>query len=67
MSDQTTVSEGEHFELPRTSQITEVRYSLKAMMAEVRAERKNSALGRELVDSTEIDKMFTARKRKKKK
>lgn len=47
--------------------IKEVRYSLKTMLEEVKAERKGAAtLGRELVDSTEISKMFPARKRKKK-
>jgi len=45
--------------------LREVRYSLKAMIAEVKEERKHSALGRELVDSTEIKKMFGHRKRKK--
>jgi len=48
------------------SHIKEVRYSLAEMMDEVRAERKQSALGREMVDSTEINKMFAGRKRKKK-
>ncbi len=42
----------------------EVRYSLKEMMEEVREERKESILGRELLDSTEIEKMFSARIRK---
>lgn len=41
------------------------RYSLKGMMAEVRSERTHSALGRELLDSTEIDKIFTGRRREK--
>ncbi len=49
------------------SQVKGMRYSLKEMMAEVRLERKHSALGRELLDSTEIDKMFTDRRRKKRK
>jgi hypothetical protein len=41
------------------------RYSLKVMMAEVRSERTHSALGRELLDSTEIDKIFIGRRREK--
>lgn len=44
-----------------------VRYSLKEMMEEVVIERRDSVFGRELVDSTEIDKMFTKKNRKKKK
>jgi len=45
-----------------------VRYSLKEMIEEVAMERRESVFGRELVDSTEIDKMFSKqRKRKKKK
>lgn len=47
--------------------IREVRYSLARMMEEVKAERKQSALGEELVDNTEIGKMFKQRKRKRKK
>lgn len=42
------------------------RYSLKAMMEEVKVERQESVFGRELVDTTEIDKMFSKRIRKKK-
>ena len=45
----------------------EQRYSLKDMIQEVQFERKESHFGRQLVDSTEIDKMFSKRKRKKKK
>jgi|GEM_PF-1437338 len=44
-----------------------VRYSLKEMMAEVAIDRRDSVFGRELVDSTEIDKMFSKQVRKKKK
>jgi hypothetical protein len=42
-----------------------VRYSLKEMLDEVGAERKHSALGRELLDSTEIGKMFANKRRGK--
>ena len=43
----------------------EKRYSLQEMMAEVRLERTLSALGRELLDSTEIDKIFADQRRSK--
>lgn len=42
------------------------RYSLREMMDEVKTERLESHFGRQLVDSTEIEKMFDKRKRKKK-
>jgi len=45
----------------------EARYSLREMLAEVKEERRGTALGRELVDATEIKKMFGARKRKRQK
>ena len=44
-----------------------VRYSLKEMMDEVAMERRESVFGRELVDATEIEKMFSKKIRKKKK
>jgi len=43
-----------------------VRYSLKEMINEVAVERRESVLGRELVDSSEIDKMFKKNIRRKK-
>jgi len=46
----------------------EYRYSLREMIEEVRIERRDSQFGRQLVDATEIDKMFnTARQKKNKK
>jgi hypothetical protein len=45
----------------------EYRYSLREMIEEVKIERRDSQFGRQLVDSTEIDKMFTKARRKKKK
>lgn len=42
-----------------------VRYSLKEMMAEVVIDRRDSVFGRELVDASEIEKMFSKRVRKK--
>jgi len=50
----------------KSPHFNEVRYSLKAMLEEVQDERKTSSLGRELVDSNEIGKLFSAKKRKKK-
>jgi hypothetical protein len=44
-----------------------VRYSLKEIMEEVAIDRRDSVFGRELVDETEIDKMFGKQVRKKKK
>ncbi|WP_269525823.1 hypothetical protein [Coraliomargarita parva] len=60
MSDPTTTD-------PKPVKLQEVRYSLRSMLDEVRNERKSSALGRELIDHTEIEKMFSNRKRIKKK
>ena len=51
---------------PLQGPISEVRYSLREMIEAVQSERRDSALGRELVDSTEIEKMFSKRIRKKK-
>jgi hypothetical protein len=45
----------------------EYRYSLREMMEEVRIERRDSQFGRQLVDATEIDKMFNKARQKKKK
>ena len=43
----------------------EVRYSLKELMDSVVDERRMSALGRELVDVNEIEKMFSKTRRRK--
>lgn len=43
----------------------EVRYSLKELVDAVASERRVSALGRELVDVHEIDKMFSKAIRRK--
>jgi hypothetical protein len=42
-----------------------LRYSLKEMMDEVSLERKHSAMGRELLDATEIGKMFADKRHRK--
>ena len=49
----------------RKPQAQAVRYSLKEMLDEVVAERKHSAMGRELLDSTEIGKMFADKRHHK--
>ena len=41
------------------------RYSLKAMIQEVQIERRESQFGRQLVDATEIEKMFSKSRRKR--
>lgn len=42
-----------------------VRYSLQEMVEEVNLERKYSVLGRELLDATEIGKMFADKRHRK--
>ena len=42
-----------------------LRYSLKEMLEEVNMERKHSVLGRELLDATEIGKMFADKRHRK--
>jgi hypothetical protein len=42
-----------------------VRYSLKDMLSEVKDERAQSAQGRELLDETEIGKMFAEKRYRK--
>lgn len=48
-------------------QMQEVRYSLSEMLREVTRERKESKLGMEIVDQSEIQTLFKNKKRKKKK
>lgn len=43
------------------SSITEVRYSLPAMLAEIRAERASSGMAMDKLDQQEITKLFKAR------
>lgn len=59
----------EEVETPAEDQpheIIAVRYSLKEMMKEVAVERSESVFGRELVDASEIDKMFKNSRRRRK-
>ncbi|HTB63439.1 MAG TPA: hypothetical protein VK737_07605 [Opitutales bacterium] len=44
--------------------LREARYSLKEMLREVEHERRNSVLGIELVDQSEIGVIFKARGKK---
>ena len=49
----------------RTHHAQSVRYSLKEMLGEVATERRHSAMGRELLDATEIGKMFADKRHHK--
>ncbi len=51
---------------PATFEMTEVRYSLKEMLREVARERKESKMGREIVEQSEIQTLFKNKKRKRK-
>lgn len=65
MSEEYTEETVDSQSAPLQGPVSEVRYSLREMMEAVQSERRDSALGRELVDATEIEKMFTNRIRKK--
>jgi hypothetical protein len=41
----------------------EVRYSLRDLLQEVQAEREGSTLGQEIVDQSEITKLFKGKKK----
>ena len=41
----------------------EVRYSLADLLDEVQAEKETSSLGQEIVDQTEISKLFNRKKK----
>lgn len=43
--------------------LQEVRYSLRDLLNEVQEEREGSSIGQEIVDQTEISKLFNKRKR----
>jgi hypothetical protein len=43
--------------------LKEVRYSLSDLLQEVEAEREGSSIGQEIVDQTEISKLFKKRKK----
>lgn len=45
--------------------LNEVRYSLRDILEEVRAEKETSSLGQEIVDQSEISKLFNRNKGKR--
>ena len=66
MSDPITTESDQNTQLGREKQHAQgVRYSLQEMLGEVGAERKHSAMGRELLDATEIGKMFADKRHRK--
>lgn len=55
--------EGSGSSRPAVPGLREVRYSLRELMREVQAERESSSIGQEIVDQSEISKLFTRKKR----
>ena len=49
-------------EAPRTVALTEVKYTLPEMLAELEAERGSAMFAMEKLDQAEIGKLFKARK-----
>ena len=43
--------------------LAEVRYSLRELLREVQEEREGSTIGQEIVDQSEIGKLFNRKKR----
>jgi hypothetical protein len=43
--------------------LSEVRYSLREILKEVQAEREGSSIGQEIVDQSEIGKLFNRKKK----
>ena len=48
---------------PHKLNLQEVRYSLRDLLQEVQEEREGSSIGQEIVDQTEISKLFNKRKK----
>jgi len=48
---------------PTQSLLKEVRYSLRTLLSEVQQEREGSTIGQEMVDQSEIEKLFSKKKR----
>ena len=46
-----------------TNKLKEVRYSLRELLAEVQQEREGSSIGQEIVDQSEIGKLFSSNKK----
>lgn len=47
----------------KSNKLKEVRYSLRTLYAEVQEEREASTIGQEIVDQSEIEKLFNSKKR----
>jgi hypothetical protein len=45
------------------AKLAEVRYSLRELLKEVQDEREGSSIGQEIVDQSEIGKLFNRKKR----
>ena len=45
------------------STLKEVRYSLSELLEEVNSEREGSSIGQEIVDQSEIGKLFSSKKK----
>ncbi|MEX0325219.1 MAG: hypothetical protein AB3N33_03935 [Puniceicoccaceae bacterium] len=48
---------------PHKPDLHEVRYSLRDLLEEVQEEREGSSIGQEIVDQSEISKLFNKRKK----
>ena len=48
---------------PKQTPLREVRYSLRDLLKEVQAEREGSSIGQEIVDQSEIGKLFNRKKK----
>lgn len=57
MSEESTTNE------VQSAPLAEVKYSLSDLLREVQAEREGSSIGQEIVDQTEISKLFNRRKK----
>ena len=47
----------------RTSPLQERRYSLSELLSEVQHERESSSIGQEIIDQSEIGKLFERKKK----
>lgn len=57
------MSEGSGSEELNRPDLKEVRYSLSELLTEVQEEREASTIGQEIVDQSEISKLFNKRKK----
>ncbi|NDV61153.1 hypothetical protein G0Q06_01675 [Puniceicoccales bacterium CK1056] len=58
------MKDSDSHKIENKSLLKEVRYSLRELLAEVAEEREGSSIGQEMVDQTEIGKLFKSRKKK---